>query len=335
MEVYITRLNGTHETSTSQYMQRKTAEIAYQLGYREMGIYSYKAWDEKTENLQARLNGIIAGISAGDIVVCQFPTWNELRFDRELVKIIKLYRAHVAILVHDFEPLMAEDCKGMLREIVELYNQAEVLIVPSYALRDFLRENGVRKNMKFVIQEIWDYPTDIYFTQASGFKKEIHFTGNPKGFVFPNQWDYDIPLKVYSYEICTGQNVQNMGWMNPSELLLELAKGGFGLVWYGNEDWHQYMRYNNSTKLSTYLAAGIPVIVPRGISNQYLIEGNHLGLAVESLEEAAEKVKNMAEEEYKEYVRHVAKFAILLRDGYFTRRFVTETVHQMIREDLA
>lgn len=334
MVVYITRLNGTQETSISQYMQRKTAEIAYQLGCREMGIYSYNARVEKTESLHARLNGIIAGISAGDIVICQFPTWNELRFDRELVEIIKLYRGHVAILVHDFEPLMTERWWEMRQEIAELYNQAEVLIVPSHALKEFLLANGIRKNMKFVIQEIWDYPTDIHFTRDSEFKKEIHFSGNPKGFVFPNQWDYDIPLKVYSYEICTGQNAQNMGWMNPSELLLELAKGGFGLVWYGNEDWHQYMRYNNSTKLSTYLAAGIPVIVPRGISNQYLIEGNHLGLAVESLEEAVEKVKNMAEEEYQEYAQHVAKFAILLRDGYFTKRFLAETVHQMIREDL-
>lgn len=332
--VYITRLNGMQEVSTMQYMQKKTAEIAFQLGCREMGIYFYNAKAEKVESLQARLNGIIAGISAGDIVICQLPTWNELRFDRELVEIIKLYRGHVAILVHDFEPLMTEGQWGMLQETIELYNQAEVLIVPSYALRDFLLENGVRENMKFVIQEIWDYPTDIYFSRASVFKREIHFIGNSKRFVFPNQWDYEIPLKVYSYDICTGQNASNMGWMNPSELLLELAKGGFGLVWYGNEDWHQYMRYNNSTKLSTYLAAGIPVIVPRGISNQYLIVGNHLGLAVESLEEAVEKVKSMAEEEYQEYVQNVAKFATLLRNGYFTRRFLTETVHQMIREDL-
>lgn len=228
--VYITRLNGTHETSTSQYMQRRTAEIAYQLGCREMGIYSYNARDEKIESLHARLYGIIAGISAGDIVICQFPTWNGLRFDRELVEIIKLYRGHAAILVHDFEPLMTGSWREMLQEIVELYNQAEVLIVPSYALKEFLLVNGIRENMKFVIQEIFDYPTDIHFTLASEFKKEIHFTGDPKGLVFLNRGDYDIPLKVYSDKIYMGQNVQNMGWMNPSELLLELAKGEFGLV---------------------------------------------------------------------------------------------------------
>ena len=271
MKVYITRLNGMMMVSTMQYMQGKTAEIAHQLGCREMGIYYYNAADEKTEQLYARISGIIAGISRGDIVVCQFPTWNGTRFDKTLFEFIKMYHAHAVILVHDFEPLMEENWRGMFREIIELYNQAEVLIVPSYAMRDFLRGNGVREDMKFVIQEIWDYPTDIHFTYEAKLKKEIHFAGSPGRFVFPNQWSYDISLKVYSDEPCTGKNIQRMGWMNPSRLLLELSKGGFGLVWYKNEYWHQYMRYNNTTKLSTYLVAGIPVIVPTGISNQYII----------------------------------------------------------------
>ena len=107
------------------------------------------------------------------------------------------------------------------------------------------------------------------------------------------------------------------------------------MLWYKNEYWHQYMRYNNTTKLSTYLVAGIPVIVPRGISNQYIIEGNHLGLVVDSLEEAIEKVQNITEQEYQEYAYHVRKFAILLRDGYLTRKLLTEAVHLIIREDFA
>lgn len=66
---------------------------------------------------------------------------------------------------------------------------------------------------------------------------------------------------------------------------------------------------NNSLKFSVYLAAGIPVIVPRGISNQSMIEENHLGIIVDTLEEAAAAVKNMTEQEYQEYISAVAKFA--------------------------
>lgn len=122
--------------------------------------------------------------------------------------------------------------------------------------------------------------------------------------------------------------------MDRDRLLLELAEGGFGLVWYGNDYWHQYMRYNNSFKLSTYLAAGIPVIVPRGISNQYLIEGNHLGIVADTLEDAAKYVKNMSEAEYQEYVRYVREFSSLIRGGYFTKKFLIEAVQMIMRQDM-
>ena len=41
--------------------------------------------------------------------------------------------------------------QAQLRETIELYNMAEVLIVPSYAMKEFLLENGIKENMKFVI----------------------------------------------------------------------------------------------------------------------------------------------------------------------------------------
>ena len=125
-----------------------------------------------------------------------------------------------------------------------------------------------------------------------------------------------------------------MGWMVPDSLLLELSKGGFGLVWYGNDYWHQYMKYNNTIKLSAYLAAGIPVIVPGGISNQYLIEENHLGMVVDSLDEAVERVGNMEETEYQEYVGQVRNFAPLLRNGYFIKKFLIDAVQMLLRADV-
>ncbi len=229
---------------------------------------------------------------------------------------------------------MFESNRYLLPALVDLYNQAEVLIVPSHAIKNFLLENGVREDMKVVVQEIWDYTTSIHFTTLPKFKREIHFAGNPEKFLFPNKWDYDIPLRLYSSLPCTGKNVLEMGWMEPDALLLELAKGGFGLLWYGDDFWRQYMGYNNSMKLSTYLAAGIPVIVPQGISNQYLIEKNRLGIVVNSLEEAVERVKDITEQEYQEYVDCVGRFAILLRNGYFTKKLLVEAVHALFREDL-
>lgn len=332
MKVFITCINGIGGPALAS--QEMVSDIAHQLGFKSMGIYCYDSSKESKESLSSRYDGIIAGISPGDIVFFQHPTWHQLKFEEGLIGRIKAYGGRIVIVVHDVESLMFESSRFMLKMVAEIYNSAEVLVVPSYAMKKFLLDNGVRADMKFAVQEIWDYTTDIRFSQPPKFRKEIHFAGKPSKFLFPDQWNFDVPLKVYTSEPCTGENVQVMGWMDSDRLLLALAEGGFGLVWYGNDYWHQYMRYNNSFKLSTYLAAGIPVIVPRGISNQYLIEGNHLGIVADTLADAADQVRNMGEVEYQEYVRRVREFSPLIRGGYFTRKFLIEAVQMIMRADM-
>lgn len=333
MKIFITCINGL--AGTAQYAQIMVSNIAHMLGFRNIGIFFYDSKEESDQSLSSRYDGIIASISPGDIVFFQHPTWHPLKFEEGLINRIKAYGGRVIIVVHDVESLMIESSRFMLRYAIDLFNSAEALVVPSYAMKKFLQENGIRGDMKYVVQEIWDYTTDIEFSWASGFQKEIHFAGNPSKFLFPYKWNFDIPLKVYTSEQCTGANVQGMGWMDSSRLLLEMAKGGFGLVWYGEDYWHQYMKYNNSFKLSAYLAAGIPVIVPRGISNQYLIEKNHLGLIVDSLDEAVDRVKNMEESDYQGYVQHLRNFSTLIRNGYFTKKFLIDALQMLMRQDVS
>ncbi|MCM1025978.1 MAG: SP_1767 family glycosyltransferase [Roseburia sp.] len=333
MKVFITCTNGLG--GTAQDAQEMVSDIAHQMGFRNMGIYFYNSREESEESRSARYDGIIASISPGDIVFFQHPTWHQLEFEEKLIDRIKAYGGRIIIVVHDVESLMIESSRFMLRYVIGLFNSAEALVVPSYAMKRFLKNNGIRENMKFAVQEIWDYTTDIHFRQTPQFRKEIHFAGNPSKFLFPQQWGYNVPLKVYTSEECTGENVQEMGWMDPNSLLLELSKGGFGLVWYGDEYWHQYMKYNNTIKLSAYLAAGIPIIVPRGISNQYLIEKNHLGLAVDSLDEAVNRVRSMEKAEYRGYVQHVGSFAPLIRNGYFTKKFLIDAIQMLLRADMS
>lgn len=334
MNVYITKLNGMHFTSTEQYAQQMTVNIAHTLGIREMGIYRYNAEGESAESRGRRFDGMIAGISAGDIVICQFPTWNGLGFERALVRHIKAYHGRIVIFIHDLEAMMFENRRSMLTDTVGLYNEAELLIVPSYKMEKFLLEHGVQPGMKFIVQEAWDYTTQMELIAPRNLKREVHFAGNPDRFRFPYTWNYDVPLKVYSDQECQNDHVQKMGWMPPDRLLLELSGGGFGLVWYGDEYWHQYLSMNNSLKLSAYLAAGIPVIVPSGISNQCMIEENHLGIIVDTLEEAVAAVENMTEHEYQEYTSAVEKFSLLLREGLFTKKCLVDAVQMLMRKDM-
>lgn len=334
MNVYITKLNGMSFMNTEQYVQHMAVGIAHTLGIREMGIYRYNTEGESAENRGYRLDGIIAGISAGDVVICQFPTGNGLGFERAFVRRIKTYHGRVVMFIHNLEAVMAEIQKGTLQDTIGLYNEAEVLIVPSHRMKEFLINQGIRAGMKFVIQEIWDYTTQLNSLDSGKLKREFHLAENSDRFPFPNTWDYEMPLKVYSNQECVGNHVQRMGWMPPDRLLLELSKGGFGLVWYGSEYGRRYLSMNNSLELSAYLAAGIPVVVPRGISNQCMIEENHLGIAVDTLDEAVETVKSMTEQDYQGYVSAVSQFVPLLRQGFFTKKCFVDALQMAMRKDM-
>ncbi len=316
MNLYITRLNGMN--NILQSLQYMTAETAHQLGFREMGVYYYNANAEKPGERAVRFDGMIAGISAGDIVICQLHTWNGLRFERALVEHIKAYHGRIIVFIQSVEALMVKSSRFMLNETVELYNQAEALIVPSIQMKQFLLDAGIRAGMKFIIQEMWDCTTNLSFLKEPEFRREIHCAGMLP-VLFQNR-DCGVPVKQHN---TAGQN----------ELLMELSEGGFGLEWYQDETAHQYMGYSNSFSVSRYLAAGIPVIVPAGISCQKLIEENHLGLVVDSLDEAVKAVTDMGESEYREYVRHVGRFAPALRNGYYTKKCLTEAVWSLFRED--
>lgn len=332
MKTYITRINGWGLRDKSHYMQHMTAEIASQMGFQEMGIYRYYADNESYENLSSRLDGIIAGINRGDLVVCQFPTGDGRRFEYELVNHLKAYGGRIAIYIHELEALAWKEKKSQIGEIAGLFNLAEVLIVQTYAMRSWLLEHGIRKDMKFVVQEIWDYTVREPMLHAPSFKREIYFTDN-EGFKGMNGWNYSVPLKLYNISANLGQNVQNLGEREPWQLISELSEGGFGLVWYRDEYSRQYMEQSISFSFSRYLAAGIPVIVPPEISHRTIVEVNHLGLVVNTLEEAVEAVEKITEEEYREYAKAVEQFAPALRNGYYVKRCLIEMMQAFYRKD--
>ena len=171
MNVYITKMNGA-PWNPFQYRQWMTAEIAHGLSCREMGIFCYNGNAESEESLRIRLDGIVAGLSWGvDVVVCQFPTGNGQRFERELLNRLKVYQIRIIIFIENSEELVRESEQVRVSEWIGLYNQAEVLIIPSLAMRQFLLDNGIRKDMKFVIREMWDYTMEWNCSPSPQFQR--------------------------------------------------------------------------------------------------------------------------------------------------------------------
>lgn len=335
MKVNITTMFGM--SGTAGKIQNMVADIAKRcLHYNELGVYCCR-WVDPPQLLRTRLDGVIASVSHGDIVIFQFPIWNGIEFEEALSRQLSNYRGLKKIFfIHDVEPLMfGVDDKGYDRYI-SLYNQADLIILPSQRMADFLRAKGLTV-AKIIIQRMWDDPVPIDATITPKFKKVMNFAGdiNTQKFAFAKKWMYDtVKLAVTETkgDWADGKNIDCLGWFNDEFLLVDALRrnGGFGLLWTEDLIWNEYMKYNSCAKLSTYLAAGLPVIVPGSIPEAETIRNKNLGYVVGSLDEAVQTIEGMSEEQYDQMVMQVASFGKLIRGGYFTKKILIDAVFKLL-----
>ncbi|HEM6264901.1 TPA: sugar transferase [Streptococcus suis] len=324
MRIYITNLNGHAASSTAQICQNMVTDIATTLGYRELAIHAYRMDVDTPEELSKRLDGVVAGLRHGDVVIFQTPTWNTTAFDEKLMAKLRAYQIKIVIFIHDVVPLMFAGNYYLMDRTIAYYNQADVIVAPSQQMIDNLKRHGLTVS-KTIVQGMWDHPTSVPQLPAS-FKKEIHFPGSPDRFSFVKSWNYDVQLNLYArQEVELPDQVKHFSYRPDEQLLLEMSAGGFGLVWMDDHD-KEYQTLYCPYKLGAFVAAGIPVIIQRGLANQEIVEHNGLGMIVDSLDEAVARINSMSAEDYQAMVARVRSFSSLVRQGFFTRRLLTEAV---------
>jgi len=99
------------------------------------------------------------------------------------------------------------------------------------------------------------------------------------------------------------------------------------LVWSEDiETQHEreYSEMNASYKFSTYLAAGIPLIVNKGMAKQDFVEKYNLGFVCENMDEVLELLKDMTEEIYREKQKASQDIGELIKEGFFAKKLLIE-----------
>lgn len=336
MKVHITNLYGMAYNSVAQISQQMVAKIGEEnFNFNELGIYNYYDPNESEQAIRSRYDGILASVGDNDVIIFQTPTWNINEWEIGLFNRTFVYNnVKRIIFVHDVIPLMFEENFYLLERFVDMYNRADLLILPSQAMLDYLREHGLTTK-KILIQHMWDHICQIDGRIQPENNHNIAFAGNvEKKTQSLMDWNsQDVKLQVFADQADWGQgkNVEFLGWQDDSSLINTLRKnGGFGLLWGDKEDWVKYMRLNCSYKLSTYLAAGIPVIIRSDTPEADKIQQKHLGIICDSLDEAIEQVKKMSDDEYHQMRDAVANFSPLIRDGYFTKHLLADAVYRVL-----
>ncbi len=240
------------------------------------------------------------------------------------------------MFIHDIPAFMMESQKFSLPHYINIYNQADAVIVPTTNALNILQEAGL-KVKKIVIQDFWDHPMKIDTGYKPVFNKTINFAGNPKKFGFVKKWNSSrVELAVTSNkeEWMLGKNIKALGWYHLDEELATALRhnGGFGLHWATDDYWSKYMTMNTSYKLSLYLAAGLPVVIPSYISQKDKIIEKNLGIVADSLDDAIEQICSMDESTYYGMVDSIDEFAKLIREGFFTKKAVAEAIFKLFYE---
>ena len=332
MRIHVTNVYGFSLRSTVLQSQHEVVDILKDLCDSEIGLFRYYNEEEPKNELSSRFDGIIARVNPGDVVIFQSPTWNGVDWDNALVDKIKLYGGRVVFFIQDVPPIQFENNYFLMPYFIDMYNKAEVVIVPSEKMYQRLVEEGLTVK-KYVVQKMWDFNVHMDMHTPS-FERKLYFLGDVSRFPFFQNWQYDTPLHVFGnhkpdYDY---SKVNFGGWLNKTELLLELSKGGFGLVWGNQEDpidEKVYYKMNCSYKLASYLSAGIPAIVPDYLSNADFVKENNIGFVVSNLEEADKVVQECSEQQYNEIVSNVKKVQYLINNGYFTKKLFVDSLMKL------
>ena len=99
MKTHITTLNNM--AGTASLAHRRVLKVAQSIGCHEMGLSFYPLKPDYAKEIDKRLDGIIAPLNYGDIVIFQYPSWIGVNYDESFVNKIKSYRdTKLIIFVH-------------------------------------------------------------------------------------------------------------------------------------------------------------------------------------------------------------------------------------------
>lgn len=332
--MYITNSYEMDHHKSLGIRQQNVAGIARGLGFLEMPVPRYlPAIDSKSE-LKRQVMGVVSAIKDNDIVVFQSPSWNGADYDKALLEEVRRHRnIRLVVFIHDVLPMMFNGTEREYQQAVEIYNMADLVIVPTESVLDFLRREGM-KVKKVLIQPMIDLVSDVEM-HIPELQRQIFFMGLPEEYRFISSWDYDVLLKLFTHkeveklEVLEANRISVEEGRNCTEVLAALNQGGFGLIWEPDRQ-PDYRKSMQSDLLPFYLAAGIPVIMEKGFAHEQTVEDYELGFVVNSLEEAAERVKTISEEEYRQLADNVKNISILIRGGFFTKKLLIDAVNYLM-----
>ena len=241
--------------------------------------------------------------------------------------------------IHDLDSIRTHTS---LKKETDMLRFFDCIISHNTSMTNYIRSIGYNKPILEL--EIFDYLHDSKKPVIpSKLGAGICFAGNLDKSKFVSQLHLIKNTHFELYGVCKDSSLFNQSQITyngclPADEIPFCLKGAFGLVWDGESvesctgELGEYLKYNNPHKLSLYMAAGKPVIVWSQSATADFVKTNKLGLVVDNLYEASDKIAHMTETEYLNYLEHAIAMKIRMSEGYYTSQAARKAIEALGRD---
>lgn len=236
-------------------------------------------------------------------------------------------------IVHIQEPLLVRKVTE-----IELLKQFDYLICHNQRMKDVLIGFGIAAD-KLISLDIFDYlaePNQLTRNAQDGITVAGNLMRRKAGYIYKLA-NKNVKLNLYgpNYDGKQTDSVTYHGSLPPEQLIQEI-KGAYSLIWDGpdlsgcNGPYGRYQKINNPHRVSMSLAAKMPLIINQDAALSKFVSDNKLGLVVDSLEDIAEVLNEVSEDDYREMVQNVSRIAEDITAGKYTLRAVRQALDRSL-----
>lgn len=309
-----------------------------QMGATNLGLPA-TYYDNKVITFFLDLAGIlkmIFCIKKGDIVFLQYPVKKYFSF---ICHIAHLRHAKVWAVIHDLGSMRRR--KLTVAKEIKRLNGADSIIASNEVMAGWLRHNGYKGQLGAL--GLFDYrsispipstsrpspyqdaPTLVY-ASAIAMRKNAFLLE-----MMSHSWGFH--LDVYGNcenmpQLKETEHLHLHGFMDADKFISDIS-GDFGFVWDGDSlesctgSFGEYLKWNSPHKVSFYLRAGLPVIIWKEAALASLIEKEHVGFCISSINELDQLLQSISQEEIAEMKANARKVAQRLAEGDYLKQALT------------
>lgn len=261
-----------------------------------------------------------------DNLIMQYPIPSRYMVDKFVNKLKETKKTNFIIWIHDIQGLQSSDNDSATWEI-ELFNNADILVVHNEKMKQWLLQNGV--NTRMIVLEIFDYDNPQTVQKQHEYEKTVCFAGNLFKSVFLTELNTKNKVYVFGPNMPEKHSANTIysGQYSPEELSQHLTQN-FGLIWDGPSlttcegTFGHYLLFNNPHKTSLYISSGVPIIIWEKAALADFVLQNNIGIVIDDLSRLDQVLDSVSAESYNLMKKNIDKMAVKLRTGYYTKEVI-------------